>query len=101
LRGLTGASRTPDFYISYFSTTSAGLYIQDNRTGDFTRMGGLAVSQVTEGTLVVVFTDAVTQQEVWRGYVSGVVNPKDLDRDLNKGIAKLVEKFAKNQVGKK
>ena len=101
LHGFAGANGKADFNITYFATTRAGLDIQDNRMGVFYRSGGLNVSQVTEGTLVVIFTDAVTQQEVWRGFLTGVVTPKDLDKDLNKGIAKLVEKFVKNQAGKK
>jgi len=58
------------------------------------------VSQVTEGTLIVIFADATTRQEVWRGYASGTINPKDLDKDVNKAVTKLVQKFKKNQMGK-
>jgi len=50
---------------------------------------------------VVVFLDRASNQEVWRGYVSGAINPKDLDKDVSKGITKLVQKFKKNQEGKK
>jgi hypothetical protein len=59
------------------------------------------VSQVTEGTRVVVFVDRFTQHEVWRGFMSGTVDPKHLDKDVNKGIAKLVQKFRKDQTGKR
>ena len=95
-------SSQPDFVISYFVTTKKNLDIQDNRLGFFQRMGGsINVNQITEGTIVVVFVDSVSNQEVWRGYVSGTINPKDLDKDVNKGITKLVQKFKKNQEGKK
>jgi multidrug efflux pump subunit AcrB/predicted DNA-binding transcriptional regulator len=90
-----------DFLIAYFVTTRRGLDIQDNRLGLLQRMGSINVSQVTEGTIVVIFVNRATQQEVWRGYVSGTINPKDLDKDVNKGIAKLVQKFVKEQAGKK
>src|SRR6185503_6679410 len=91
----------PDFLIAYFVTTRRGLDIQDNRFGLLQRMGSINVNQVTEGSIVVVFVDRATQQEVWRGLVSGQINPKNLDKDVNKGVARLVHKFVKDQAGKK
>ena len=91
----------PDFLIAYFVTTRKGLDIRDNRFGVLQRMGSVNVNQVTEGSIVVVFVDTATKQEVWRGYVSGTIDPDDLDKDVNKGIAKLVQKFVKDQAGKK
>jgi hypothetical protein len=91
----------PDFLIAYFVTTRKGLDIRDNRFGILQRMGSVNVNQVTEGSIVVVFIDNATNQEVWRGYVSGTIDPKDLDKDVNKGIAKLVQRFVKDQAGKK
>src|SRR6185369_4348135 len=99
--GLAG-SMQPDFWISYFVNTRKNLDIQDNRLGLFQRMGGsINVNQITEGTIVVIFVDSATNQEVWRGYVAGEINPKDLDKDVNKGISKLIQKFKKNQAGQK
>ena len=90
----------PDFLIGYVVTTRAGIDICDNRYGWFQRRGTIDVDQVTEGTLVVVFIDAKTQQEVWRGYATGTINPKNLNNDVNKAVTKLVQKFVKNQSGK-
>lgn len=95
------ATGQPDFLISYYVTTRKGLDIRDNRFGLLQRMGNVNVNQVTEGSIVVVFLDRATKQEVWRGYLSGTIDPKDLDKDVNKGIAKLVQKFVKDQSGKK
>jgi hypothetical protein len=95
------SSEQPDFWIAYYVTTQKGLDIQDNRFGLWRRMGSVNVNQVTEGTLVVVFVDAATRQEVWRGFASGTINPKDLDRDVNKAVTKLIQKFKKNQTGRK
>src|SRR5262249_55345878 len=95
--GFANSTSRPDFMITYFVTTRAGLDIQDNRFGWLQRTGGINVNQTTEGTIVVVFVDSSTQQEVWRGFVSGTINAKSLDKDVNKGIAKLVQKFVKNQ----
>lgn len=100
-KGFLSRDAESDFSISYHVATRKGFDVQDNRSGVFNRMGGLNVSQVTEGTLVVVFTDNATGREVWRGYASGVLTPGDLDKDVNKSIKKLVEKFVKNQSGKK
>lgn len=94
------ASAQPDFWIAYYVTTKRALNIQDNRMGLLQRMGSIDVNQVTEGTLVVVFYDAATKQEVWRGYATGEITPKNLDKDVNQAAAKLVQKFKKNQRGK-
>jgi hypothetical protein len=93
-------SAPADFLIGYIVTTKSGLDIQDNRYGWFQRRGTIDVEQVTEGTLIVVFLDAKTQQEVWRGYATGTINPKNLNDDVNKAVTKLVQKFKKNQAGK-
>jgi len=98
--GLT-VSEQPDFWIAYFVTTRKGLDIQDNRMGILNRMGSINVSQVTEGTLVVVFVDSATKQEVWRGYATGTITPKNLDKDVNKAVTKVIKKFKKNQAGEK
>jgi hypothetical protein len=90
----------PDFKIAYFVTTKTGLDIQDNRYGWFQRRGNIDVEQVTEGTIVVVFVDSVTDQEVWRGYATGTINPKHLNEDVTKAVTKLIQKFKKNQAGK-
>lgn len=93
-------SAQADFLVGYIVTTKTGLDIQDNRYGWFQRRGNIDVEQVTEGTLIVVFLDAKTQQEVWRGYATGTINPKNLNNDVNKAVTKLVQKFKKNQAGK-
>ena len=93
-------SSKPDFQIGYFVSTKTGLDIQDNRYGWFQRRGSIDVEQVTEGTLVVVLVDTATQQEVWRGYASGTINPKHLNEDVTKAVTKLVQKLKKNQAGK-
>ena len=98
---VNNTSARPDFLVAYFVTTQKGLDIRDNRMGILQRMGSINVNQVTEGTIVVIFVDSSTQQEVWRGFVSGTINPKSLDKDVNKGVAKLIEKFIKDQTGKK
>ena len=91
----------PDFLIAYFVTARKGLNIQDNRFGLLQRRGNVNVNQVTEGTLVVVFADARTGQEIWRGFASDEIKPKDFEKDVSKAVAKLIAKFMKDRAGKK
>ena len=69
-----------------------GLDIEDNRISGppWDRWGNIKVNQVTEGTLMVKFLEPATRQEIWVGLASGEINPKNLDRDVNKSIAKMV-----------
>ena len=96
-------SEHPDFYIAYHVTTRMGLDIEDNRISGppWDRWGNIKVNQVPEGTLMVTFLDPVSRQEIWVAMVSGEINPKDLDRNLNKSIAKMIQKFVKDQGAKK
>jgi hypothetical protein len=83
--------------ISYFVSTKQGLNIQDNRfgIGPWDRWGNINVKQMTEGTLMVIFTDTATQQEVSVGLASGTINPKSLDKAVNKSITKLLQQFSR------
>jgi hypothetical protein len=49
----------------------------------------------------VSFLDSASGQEVWRGYASGELTPKNLDKDVTKAIGKLIQAFKNNQAGKK
>jgi hypothetical protein len=95
------SDRHPDFMVAYFVTVHQGLTIQDNRLGVLRPRGDINVTQTPEGSLVVVVVDTATQQEVWRGILSGAIDPKRLEKDVNKGVAQLVQKFVKDQAGKK
>ena len=48
-----------------------------------------------------MFLDPTTRQEIWVGLVSGEINPNDLDKSVNKSIAKMVQRFVKDQGGNK
>jgi uncharacterized protein DUF4136 len=98
---INSTNAQPDFVITYFVNTHKSFDIQDNRLGLLRRSGGFNVNEVTQGAIIVVFTDNSTGQEVWRGLVSGTINVKDLNRNINNGMTKLVKKFVKDQAGKK
>lgn len=93
-----------DFLIAYYVTTRQGLDIKDDNRfgiGPWDRWGSIKVNQVTEGTLVVIFVDPATRQEVWRGLASGTIKEESLHKDVNKSITKLMQRFVKDQAGKK
>jgi hypothetical protein len=96
------ASDQPDFLIAYFVVTRMGIDIEDNRISGlpWDRWGNIQVNQVTEGTLMVKFLEPATRQEIWVGLASGEIKPKNLDRDVNKSIAKMVQRFVKDQTAK-
>jgi hypothetical protein len=98
-------SGQPDFLIAYYVTTKQGFDIQENRYGigpwGWDRWSNINVKQVTEGTLVLMFIDPATRQEVWRGMASGTIKQKSMDKEVNKSAAKLVERFVKDRAGKK
>ena len=50
---------------------------------------------------MVMFLEPTTRQEIWVALVSGEISPKNLDRDLNKSIAKMVARFVKDQAANK
>ena len=97
-------SGQPDFLIAYYVTTKQGVDIQDNRYGigpwGWDRWGNINVKQVTEGTLVVMFIDRATRQEVWRGMASGTIKQKSMEKEVNKSVTKLVERFVRDQARK-
>ena len=96
-------SEQPDFYVTYRVTTRMGLEVEDNRISGppWDRWGNIKVNQVPEGTLMVMFLDPASRQEIWIAMVSGEINPKNLDRDLNRSISKMIQRFVKDQAAKK
>jgi hypothetical protein len=52
----------------------------------------------TDGTLVVDLVDAKTGDIIWQKAISGdVTNPNRLDKQINKGVKKLMKKFPVGQ----
>ena len=76
-------------------------------TSGFPRLGTgrLWVDNYTVGTIIVEFRDAKSGDLVWRGSVSGTVDPNKNEEKINAGIKKLIARFAKDrekqQAGKK
>ena len=93
----TGAA---DFEVSYFATLRNQTQVTASgrpRWG----MGSVWVNQYAEGTVIVEFRDSKSGELVWRGFVTGVVDPEKSEEKINKGIKKLVEQFAKDRAKQK
>ena len=91
-----------DFVIAYYVKTKNKLSVQDYGYGPPRWFGGrdIRVNQDTEGTLMVDFIDARTNQVVWRGRAVGTLDLKGVDKKISKSTEKLVKQFVKDTTKK-
>src|SRR5215813_4137502 len=85
-----------DIEVSYFATVRNQTEVTTSgrpRWG----MGAVWVDQYAEGTAIVEFRDSKSGELVWRGFVSGAVDPDKSEEKIGKGIKKLIERFAKDR----
>ena len=95
--GFRTETGSPDFVIAYYVTSKNRLNVQDYSLGP--RVWGnrdIRVNQYSEGTLMVDFIDAKTNQVIWRGRATGALELKDLDKKITKSTEKLVKQFIKD-----
>lgn len=87
-----------DFAIAYYVTTKNKLSVQDYGYGPPRWFGSrdIRVNQDTEGTLMVDFIDLKTNQVIWRGRASGILELKNVEKKINKSVEKLVKQFVKD-----
>lgn len=98
-------SPQPQFWIAYYASVKDRM---DIRTYGWGRpyWGGqqIETQHYQDGTLVVDFIEAKTENHVWRGSMTDTVEPNRKHDKLEKAIAKLVRKFQadieKQQKGK-
>ena len=92
----------PDFVIAYYVTTKNKLSVQDYGYGPPRWFGGrdIRVNQYSEGTLMVDFIDARTNQVIWRGRASGTLEMKGVDKKISKSTEKLIKQFVKDTKNK-
>lgn len=93
--GMEQRDADADFEIAYFAT--ARNQVQVTTTGRPRWAGNVWVDEYVEGTAIVEFRDAKSGELVWRGFVTGAVNPDKSEENVNKGIKKLMERFAKDR----
>ena len=91
-----------DFVIAYYVKTKNKLSVQDYGYGPPRWFGGrdIRVNQDTEGTLMVDFIDARTNQVIWRGRAVGTLDLKGVDKKISKSTEKLVKQFVKDTTKK-
>ena len=87
-----------DFVITYYVTTKNKLNVQDYGYGPPRWFGSrdIRVNQYSEGTLMVDFIDAKSNQVIWRGRASGTLEMKGVDKKISKSVEKLVKQFLKD-----
>ena len=88
--------------IAYYVKTKNKLSVQDYGYGPPRWFGGrdIRVNQDTEGTLMVDFIDARTNQVVWRGRAVGTLDMKGVEKKISKSTEKLVKQFVKDTTKK-
>ena len=91
-----------DFVIAYYVKSKTKLSVRDYGYGPPRWFGGrdLRVNQDTEGTLMVDFIDARTNQVIWRGRAVGTLDLKGVDKKISKSTEKLVKQFVKDTTKK-
>lgn len=96
--GFQMETEKPDFVIAYYVTTKNKLNVQDYNYGPRGWWGSrdIRVNQYSEGTLMVDFIDAKTNQVIWRGRASGTLELKGIDKEIGKATEKLVKQFVKD-----
>ena len=96
--GFRMETEKPDFVIAYYVTTKNKLSVQDYGYGPPRWWGSrdIRVNQYSEGTLMVDFIDAKTNQVIWRGRASGTLELKGVDKKISKSVEKLVKQFMKD-----
>jgi hypothetical protein len=59
--------------------------------------GNVRVDQRLEGTVIVDFINAARDELIWRGYVTGALDPNNSEARTNESIKKLIERFSKDR----
>lgn len=91
-----------DFVIAYYVTTKNKLNVQDFGYGPPRWFGSrdIRVNQYSEGTLMVDFIDAKSNQVIWRGRASGTLEMKGVEKKISKSVEKLIKQYLKDTQAK-
>jgi hypothetical protein len=94
--GMESQETEADFEIAYYATARNQAQITTSgrpRWG----AGTVWIDEHLEGTAIIEFRSAKSGEIVWRGFVTGTVDPNKSEQNINKGIKKLIERFAKDR----
>jgi Domain of unknown function (DUF4136) len=96
-------TRRPDFLVAFYRVSKERMEIYDLDYGlpRGWRWRGfwgpdIETHYFVEGTMVVDVIDSQTNNLVWRGYSTDTVNIKKMDKQIDSGIEKLINEFAKD-----
>lgn len=96
-KGFTPDENNPDFLIAYFGDVQRRIDVQNWGYRYPGWYGGVEVYQYDEGTIVVDFVDAKTNDLIYRGTVKAEVNRGNMNTaKRQKRITEAVEKILKN-----
>lgn len=94
--GMEKMESSPDFTVTFVS--GARKQAQVHSTGrPLLGIRTVRVDEAVAGTAAVEFRDGRTGELIWRGSVSGVIDPDKSEEKINDGIKKLMERFAKDR----
>jgi hypothetical protein len=87
----------PDFQIAYYASIAQKKSVTTSGYGS-PRWGSQQVwiDEYTEGTVVVDFLNAKTGEAIWRASATRTIDPKNSEKNINKGTEKLVKEFMKH-----
>ena len=108
-KGLREDDSNPDVFVTYYGDDNERAVIDTTHSGygyggdmywGGMGMAGMGSSTTTvrtyqEGTIIVDIYWAEDKQLIWRGTVTGTISddPKKNEKNINKGIAKMFEKY--------
>lgn len=101
-KGIVMVLDNPDFLIAIRGEKQLRTDVIDwgysyGRYGRYWGPGEIDVYQYEEGTLILDFIDANIKELIWRGTVTGIVDPglspEKRTEKINKAVAKILEKF--------
>jgi hypothetical protein len=91
------SSGSPDFKIAYYASIAQKKTVTTSGYGR-PRWGSTQVwiDEYTEGTVVVDFLNAKTGEAIWRASATRTLDPKNSEKNINKGTEKLIKQLMKN-----
>jgi hypothetical protein len=95
MKGLQASTRQADLLITYHAGVRNKVDVTTHRYGYRGWASAVDVHQYSEGTLVLDLIDAESNQLVWRGWGTGVVDPdpSQMESRVNKAVTEILAKF--------
>jgi hypothetical protein len=107
-KGMGSVSSSPDLYVTYHIGAQDKVDIQSwgygygagrygGAYGGYGGGGGIDTYNYTEGTLIIDLIDASSEQLIWRGTATGVIDdnpsPEKLTENINNVVARILANY--------